>query len=117
MRFFAQMNVLLLLVLGLCLSLPVLALPLEEAKAQLEETKQAGTLGEKSTGYLGVVKAEGQAAAIAEAINQARRQEYQRIAAKHGIDLTEVEVVAGKKAIEKTPPGQYVMVEGRWLRK
>lgn len=104
-------------VLALCLSLPALGMTLEEAKAKLDQAKQEGYLGEKATGYLGVVEAGGNAAAIAEAINEARREEYRRIAEKHNLDVTKVEAVAGKKAIEKTPPGQYVMVEGEWVRK
>lgn len=104
-------------VLALCLSLPALGMTLEEAKAKLDQAKQEGYLGEKATGYLGVVEAGGNAAAIAEAINEARREEYRRIAEKHNLDVTKVEAVAGKKAIEKTPPGQYVMVEGEWIKK
>ena len=54
---------------------------------------------------------------MAEAINNARREEYTRIAEKHNIPVTQVETVAGKKAIEKTPAGQFVLIDGRWIKK
>ena len=63
------------------------------------------------------MRAEGNAREVAEAINNARREEYTRIAEKHNIPVTQVETVAGKKAIEKTPAGQFVLVGGRWIKK
>ena len=114
MRLFSKFGVLLL---ALCLSLPALAMNLEEAKQQLDSAKQSGLVGETPSGYLAVVKAEGNAREIVEAINQARRQEYSRIAGKHNIPVAEVEAVAGKKAVEKTPAGQFVRVGGKWVRK
>lgn len=114
MTVFARISALLL---ALCLSLPALAMSLDEAKSQLDAAKSQGLVGETATGYLDVVKNQGQAQAIVEAINQARRDEYARIAQKHGIAVTKVESVAGKKAIEKTPAGQYVKVDGEWRKK
>lgn len=114
MKLFSRFGVLLL---TLCLSLPVLAMSLDDAKRQLDTAKQQGLVGETPAGYLAVVKAEGNAREIVEAINQARRQEYGRIAEKHNIPVAEVEAVAGKKAVEKTPAGQFVRVGDRWVRK
>ncbi|KKM68285.1 hypothetical protein LCGC14_1462360, partial [marine sediment metagenome] len=50
-------------------------------------------------------------------INDARREAYKKIAEKHGIAVTKVETVAGQKAVEKTPPGQYIQVDDRWVKK
>lgn len=105
------------LLLALCLSQPALGLDLKEAKNQLDTVKSEGYVGEQPTGYLGVVKSGKQAQAIVEVINHARREQYVRIAEKHNIPVAEVEVVAGKKAMEKTPPGQYVLVNGNWEKK
>ncbi|AOY88427.1 hypothetical protein BKP64_09760 [Marinobacter salinus] len=105
------------LLLALCLSMPALAMSLDEAKKQLDSAKQQGLVGETPSGYLAVVKAGDKAGEIVEAINEARRQEYSRIASKHGIPVAEVEVVAGKKAVEKTPAGQFVRVGDKWIRK
>ncbi|SNC75936.1 hypothetical protein SAMN04487881_3164 [Marinobacter sp. es.048] len=105
------------LVLAFGISASVLAMGLDEAKQKLDSVKQQGLVGETPTGYLGVVRAEGQAKEVVEAINSARRDEYKRIAEKHNIPVTQVETVAGKKAIEKTPSGQYVQMGGKWVKK
>lgn len=105
------------LVLAFGISASVLAMGLDEAKQKLESVKQQGLVGETPTGYLEVVRAEGQASEVVEAINSARRDEYKRIAEKHNIPVTQVETVAGKKAIEKTPAGQYVQMGGKWVKK
>ena len=105
------------LVLAFGISASVLAMGLDEAKQKLDSVKQQGLVGETPTGYLEVVRSEGQAREVVEAINSARRDEYKRIAEKHNIPVTQVETVAGKKAIEKTPAGQYVQMGGKWVKK
>ena len=105
------------LVLAFGISASVLAMGLDEAKQKLDSVKQQGLVGETPTGYLEVVRAEGQAKEVVEAINSARRDVYKRIAEKHNIPVTQVETVAGKKAIEKTPSGQYVQMGGKWVKK
>jgi uncharacterized protein YdbL (DUF1318 family) len=105
------------LVMAFGISASVLAMGLDEAKQKLDSVKQQGLVGETPTGYLDVVRAEGQAREVVDAINSARRDEYKRIAEKHDIPVTQVETVAGKKAIEKTPAGQYVQMGGKWVKK
>lgn len=105
------------LVLVLGASGAALAMDLGEAKQRLDAVKQQGLVGETPTGYLGVVRADGQAGEVVELINSARRDEYKRIAEKHDIPVAQVETVAGRKAIEKTPQGQYIQVNGRWVEK
>ena len=105
------------LVLAFGASMSVFAMGLDEAKQQLDTVKQQGLVGETPTGYLDVVSAGGQARELVEAINTARRDEYKRIAEKHDIPVAQVETVAGKKAIEKTPEGQYIQVNGNWVKK
>ncbi|MDX1599460.1 MAG: YdbL family protein [Marinobacter sp.] len=104
-------------ILAIAVSVTALAMGLDEAKQKLESVKQQGLVGETPTGYLDVVRAEGDAREVVEAINSARRDEYTRIAEKHDIPVTQVETVAGKKAIEKTPSGQFVLIEGQWVKK
>jgi uncharacterized protein YdbL (DUF1318 family) len=103
--------------LTLCLSLPGWALTLNQAMSGLAAAKTAGLVGEQPNGYLGVVQPGAQAEQITELINQARRAEYQRLARDNGLQLGDVETLAGKKAIEKTPAGQYIQLNGRWLKK
>lgn len=105
------------LLLALCLSLPAYALNLNQAMSALGAAKAGGQLGEQPNGYLGVVKPGGQAEEIARLINQARRAEYQKVAQDNGIGLADVEAIAGKKAIDRTPPGQFIQLNGQWLKK
>lgn len=101
----------------LAFSSPVLAMSLQEAMAALGTAKEQGLVGEQANGYLGVVKDSGNAKAIVELINQARRAEYQRVASENGIGVKDVETIAGRKALERTQPGHYIWVDGAWVRK
>ena len=105
------------LLFALALALPASAMSLGEAMSALGQAKSSGQLGEKPDGYLGVVKPGGQAEAIASQINQARRAEYHRLAQKNGINVSDVEAIAGKKAIEKSPPGHIIQLNDTWVRK
>lgn len=105
------------LLLLLSLSLPAVALNLNEAMSALGDAKASGQLGEMPNGYLGVVRGGTQVAEVAKLINQARRAEYEKLASQNGIKLSDVEAIAGKKAIEKTPPGQLIQLEGKWVLK
>lgn len=107
----------LLILAGSFLGAPVVAMDLNSAMSQLSEVKSLGYLGEQPNGYLGVVKAENNAPEIARLINDARRAEYQRLAKDNNIQLPDVETMAGKKALEKTPTGQYIQINGKWLKK
>ena len=105
------------LMLALVLSLPAWAMTLNEAMTALPAAKAAGQVGERPDGYLGVVTPGGKAAEIAAQINQARRAEYQRLARDNGIAQADVEAIAGKKAIERTANGQFIMLNGVWMKK
>lgn len=98
---------------GMGWSAPSWAISLHEAKAQ-------GLVGEQPNGYLGQVQgsASAEVTAMMNSINAMRKQEYQAIARRNGTELSVVEALAGKKAIEQTPAGQYVKLpSGRWLKK
>ena len=45
------------------------------------------------------------------------QREYQKLAKDNGIQQRDVESMAGKKAIERTAPGQYIMLNGVWMKK
>lgn len=86
----------------------------------LDDAKAAGIVGEQANGYLGIVDAPGSTAARAliTEINDRRRERYRSIAANNGIELEAVELLAGQKAIEKTPAGQFIrLATGPWRRK
>jgi len=89
---------------------PAMGLDLQSAKAQ-------GIVGETATGYLAPVTAGAQAQNLANSINAQRKQVYQQISKRNNTSLAAVEQLAGKKAIEKTPAGQFVQVNGVWKKK
>ncbi|MBU2875527.1 YdbL family protein [Marinobacter salexigens] len=105
------------LLLAFSMALPAMAMSLDEAKNALESAKSQGLVGETPSGYLSAVGSDQKSKDIASAINDARREAYKKIAEKHGIAVTKVETVAGQKAVEKTPSGQYIQVDGHWIKK
>ena len=112
LRLFA-IPALIVILAGLGWSGPTWAISLHEAKAQ-------GYIGEQANGYLGLVKsgAPADVKALMNDINAKRRQEYQSIASRNKTELNVIEALAGKKAIDRTPPGQYVRLpSGKWVRK
>jgi hypothetical protein len=86
---------------------------------QLDDAKAQGLVGEKANGYLGLVVSDAPAAVkqLVDSINSKRKQKYQEVANARNIALSQVEAIAGKKAIEKTLPGHYIEVNGRWVKK
>jgi uncharacterized protein YdbL (DUF1318 family) len=114
--FFSRSPFIFVFTLGVSLSLMlpgmVWALNLDQAKAQ-------GLLGETPSGYLELVRPDAgtEAQAVREDINRRRKQEYLQIAQKNGSPLAAVEALAGKKAIENTPAGRFVKLDGRWVKK
>jgi uncharacterized protein YdbL (DUF1318 family) len=86
---------------------------------ELENAKQAGSVGERPDGYLGVVDKNAGAAIeqMVEEINGKRREKYAAIAKKNGTTVKAVAALAGAKLIEKAAPGEYVMrPSGKWIR-
>ena len=98
----------------------VLLLPLTGFAITIDEAKAGGLVGEDASGYLAAVAdpPNAEVAALVTEVNEKRRAEYTRIAAKNGIDVVQVEQLAGKKAIERTASGHYVRLAGEdWRRK
>lgn len=87
---------------------------------ELAAAKQAGLVGEQASGYLGIVEPPGSAEvqALVADVNARRRAEYERIAARNGVALAEVEKLAAERAIARTQPGHYVRLpDGSWTIK
>jgi uncharacterized protein YdbL (DUF1318 family) len=86
----------------------------------LDQAESQGLVGEQPNGYLAVVvaNASGDVRALVADINRKRKAEYQGIAQRNNTSVEAVEALAGKKAIERTPPGQYVRLpSGQWVKK
>lgn len=112
LRFFA-LPALVIMLTGLGWSTASWAINLQDAKAK-------GLVGEQPNGYLGLVKPDttGDVKAMIDEINGLRKKEYQSIAQRNKTELNVVEALAGKKAIEMTPSGQYIKLpSGGWTRK
>jgi uncharacterized protein YdbL (DUF1318 family) len=89
----------------------ILFIPLSFAWAlDLESAKSQGLVGELQSGYLAPIEGKDSAevSKLVSTINSKRKAEYHKIAQTSGTTLSAVEALAGKKAIEKTLPGNYV---------
>lgn len=94
--------------------------PLLAFGSTLGDAKQQGWLGERPDGYLGLVNPSTPSKTVEfmKDINRKRRDVYKGIAEKNGTALSAVEALAGKKAIAKTPSGQFIMQpNGTWSLK
>ena len=87
--------------------------------ADLGDAKRSGSVGERADGYLGLVKpgAPTDVEALVKEINNKRRARYQGIAAENDLTLDQVQALAGKKTIEKTPSGGWILTNGGWRQK
>ena len=87
-----------------------MAMDLKSAKAQ-------GLAGETATGYLAAIKAGPEVQKLVDTINAKRKQHYQQISTRNKTSMAAVEQLAGKKAMAKTPAGQFIQVNGAWKKK
>ena len=90
------------------------------AASALTQPKADGLIGEQSNGYLGLVvqNAPADIRELVEETNAKRKAGYQKIAAKQGASLSDVELVGGNTAIEKTLRGNYIRdAGGTWHKK
>jgi uncharacterized protein YdbL (DUF1318 family) len=96
-----------------------LVIPLGAFAADLDQAKRDGLVGERADGYLGLVvaSAPGDVQALVADVNARRQAEYARIATQNGIERSQVEALAGRKAIERTTPGGWIFTDGGWRRK
>ena len=92
------------------LLISLLAVSMAVASSPLTQPKADGLIGEQANGYLGLVT-QSAPANIKKQVNDTnakRKAGYQKIAAKQGTSLSEVEKVGGMTAIEKTLRGNYI---------
>ena len=84
----------------------------------LDDAKAAGLVGEKADGYVGAVTGDADIRGLIDQVNAGRRAKYAEIASKRGAPVDAVATIAGKKLIERTPSGHYVMgSDGQWRQK
>ncbi len=103
---------------GLILFIWLILAPIPSFALSLDQAKAQGKVGEKPDGYLGVVVGSPDVDQLVSKTNAERRRTYQEIAKKNGTTLATVEALAGKKALENTPGGQWVLTPaGQWRKK
>ena len=85
----------------------------------LQQAKATGLVGEQLNGYLGIVDAGAgsDVRALVKDINSRRKAKYESIASQNSTSLETVEILAGKKAIEKTKPGHFIQSATGWKKK
>jgi len=84
----------------------------------LRSAKTQGLVGETATGYLAPVNSSNQTVQTLIAdINAKRKAHYQGIAKDNKTPLQTVEQLAGRKAMEKTPSGQFINNGSGWKKK
>lgn len=85
----------------------------------LQNAKSSGLIGEQLNGYLGVVDASAgsDVRALVKDVNAKRKAKYESIASQNSTSLETVELLAGKKAVEKTQPGNYIQTATGWKKK
>jgi len=90
------------------------------ASSSLTQPKADGLIGEQADGYLGLVvqNAPADIKKLVAEVNAKRKAGYQKIAAKQGASLSDVEKVGGNTAIQKTLRGNYIRdANGTWRKK
>jgi len=85
----------------------------------LQQVKGQGLVGEQLNGYLGVVSSDvsAEVRALVNDVNAKRKAKYESIASQNSTSLETVELLAGKKAIEKTQSGNYIQTATGWRKK
>ncbi|WP_088328328.1 YdbL family protein [Lacimicrobium sp. SS2-24] len=99
------------------LLLPLLLLAFHAVAIELDDAKAQGLVGERVDGYLGIIKEAEGVSELVDDINGKRKSKYQQLAKQNNLELAQVEALAGKKAIEKTQAGHYVLLDGEWVKK
>ncbi|SRR5690554_3065131 len=104
-------------VLALVLGNGAMAMDWETLKPKYALAKESGMIGEQPNGYIGAVRQGPDVDIIIERVNSWRKNRYQKIAADNGLPLAAVENQAGKRLLEKAEPGNYIQVNGKWVKK
>lgn len=84
---------------------------------ELSDAKSQGLVGEQPDGYLGVIVSSNATDTLVSTINAKRKSNYQSLATKNNLTLSQVEALAAKKAYSKTEAGHFIWVKGKWSKK
>ena len=112
-----KLSLTLSLFLALALGNSALAMDWNTLKPKYAHAKETGLVGEQANGYIGIVKQGQDVDIIVTTVNNWRKKRYQDIARDNGLSLSAVENQAGKKLYEKAEPGNYIQINGKWVKK
>lgn len=93
------------------IAMPALALDLQGARSQ-------GLIGEKTDGYISVLKSSKEVDELTAEVNAKRKAEYARISKENGQPVDVVAKLAAGQVIAKLPAGaMYQDASGNWKAK
>jgi uncharacterized protein YdbL (DUF1318 family) len=100
-------------------ALAALALAGAASALDLETAKSAGSIGERTDGYVEAVAPSpaDDVKALVQEVNAKRKASYQEIAEKNGTDAGKVAALAAQKLLERAPQGTWIQDGGRWYQK
>jgi uncharacterized protein len=110
----------LLMILALALGIGLATSAPSYAQSSLETAKQSGLIGERPDGLVGFVAGTvpTDVRAMVDQINAQRMRRYNQVAQTNGTPIDNVQAVAGRQLMDRTPAGQYVLsASGQWVRK
>ncbi len=91
------------------------------AEPQLDAAKQAGQIGERFDGYVGLVNASGASGEIkryVDDVNARRREVYTRLSQDTGQSMASIARKTAEKQFQSAQSGEFLMSdEGRWQAK
>ena len=101
------------------LALASAAVPAAAQTPLVDAARQAGQVGERFDGYLGVVgQSSAQLRSQVSAINIRRRSLYSNLASSKGAAPHEVGITAGCQLLARVAVGQaYLLADGQWRRR
>ena len=96
-----------------------IAMPAAAQTPAVDAARQAGQVGERFDGFMGLVVAPSAAVrSQVGTINIRRRALYSRFAATRGVSPQEVGVTAGCQLLARVQVGQaYMLFDGQWRRR
>jgi len=97
----------------------ILAVPAAAQTPAVDAARDAGIVGERYDGYLGLAALTAPAlCSQVAAINIRRRSLYSNLAASKGVSPVEVGITAGCQLLARVEVGQaYMLADGQWRRR
>ena len=107
------------MLIAAAVGMTAVAVPLAAQTPAVDAARQAGQVGERYDGYMGVV---GSASAMlrsqVSAINLRRRSLYSKLGTSRRVAPNEVAIAAGCQLLARVQVGQaYMLADGQWRRR